>query len=54
MHRRAAAEFARWKMDCACCEAARQFGKAWLRDASIPIELRYRVAFALLTGEAFH
>jgi hypothetical protein len=50
----AAAEFAKWKMGCACAEAARQSGKAWLRDEAIPLEDRYRVAFALLIGESFH
>jgi len=33
-------------MGCICCEAARQFGKPWLRDEAIPLQTRYRVALA--------
>ena len=50
----AAAKFACWKMGCACADAAWRFGKAWLRDPAVPLELRYSVALALLIGEAFH
>jgi hypothetical protein len=50
----AATEYAKWKMGCVCSEAARQFGKAWLRDPAIPLEDRYRVALALLTGPTLH
>jgi hypothetical protein len=47
-------EFGRWMMTVACCTAAARFGKAWLRDDAIPLPVRYRVAIALMTGEAFH
>lgn len=46
--------FGEWMMTVACCTAADRFNLPWLCDAAIPLELRHRVAVALLTGETFH